>query len=100
MPGAVLVHHEKLFLAYEVIAEVKVWSIDHSEYYPEGFKYSLFAVREGSVLVGYDNHKPKSHHRHYLGKETVYSFRGIDKLMSDFWNDLQDVLDALSKEEV
>lgn len=100
MPKAVLVHHEKLAQAHEVIVEMKIWSVPKPEHYPEGFKYSLFAVRRGIVLVGYDNHKPKSHHRHYLGKEEGYEFSNIDKLMADFKSDLKAVSDALEKEEI
>ena len=56
--------------------------------YPEGFKYSFFAVRNGVVLVGYDNHTPKGHHRHVGATEEAYEFAGLDKLRADFSSDL------------
>ena len=55
----------------------------------EGFRYSFFAVRDGVVLVGYDNHVPKGHHRHFGGKQEPYAFEGLDKLRADFKRDLE-----------
>ena len=65
-----------------------------SQYFPEGVKYSFFAVQAGLVLVGYDNHRPKGHHRHFLGKEESYVFSDFDELGSDFKKDLETALKA------
>ena len=38
--------------------------------------------------MGYDNHWPKGHHRHVLGEEGPYTYRGIDRLIADFRADV------------
>ena len=51
--------HTKVLLKNGVIVEMKIWAVDDQERYPDGYKYSLFAIHEGKTLVGYDNHHPK-----------------------------------------
>jgi hypothetical protein len=75
-----------------VVVEFKVWQVPKSGHYPEGVKYSFFATRSGKVLVGYDNHKPKGHHRHFAEKEGPYAFEGFEKLRADFSADLAEAL--------
>ena len=89
MPRAVKILHEKIRTAEGVVVEFKVWKVPKSANYPEGVKYSFFAVRSGTVLVGYDNHRPKGHHRHFAGEERPYDFGGFDKLRRDFATDLR-----------
>ena len=88
MSAAALVVHEKIRTVEGIIVELKVWRVSGSAHYPEGFRYSFFAVRSGVVLVGYDNHQPKGHHRHVHGREEPYEFEGLDKLRADFASDL------------
>ena len=88
MPKARRILHEKIRTAEGIIVEFTVWQVTRSAQYPEGFKYSFFAVRNGVVLVGYDNHPPKGHHRHFGGIEEAYEFAGLDKLRADFSSDL------------
>lgn len=45
----------------------------------------------GERVVGYDNHWPKGHHRHVLGEEGPYDYRGIDTLVADFNADVAGV---------
>ena len=91
MPKAEKVLHEKIRTVEGIIVEFTVWRVTRSAWYPEGFKYSFVAVREGVVLVGYDNHAPKGHHRHFERKEEPYEFRGLDELRADFRRDLEKV---------
>lgn len=95
MLKAIRVLHEKVRTADGLVVELKVWKVPKSEHFPEGVKYSFFAVRSGRVLVGYDNHRPKGHHRHFMGGEEPYSFEGFDKLRSDFKADLDKALKVL-----
>jgi len=95
MLRAVKVVHEKVRTAQGVVVELKGWRVPTSEYFPEGVKYSFFAVHAGKVLVGYDNHRPKGHHRHFEGKEAPYHFAGFDKLREDFRRDLDEALKGL-----
>ena len=83
-----LIQRETLTVA---IAERKIWKLSKSKDYPEGFKYTLFCVlkESGEVLIGLDNHRPKGHHKHQDGSETIYDFRDLDKLVDDFWNEVE-----------
>ena len=56
---------------------------------PHGLKYSLVYIEKGKRIIGYDNAEGKGDHRHYLDKEYPYKFTSIDKLIEDFWADLQ-----------
>ncbi len=46
-------------------------------------------MRNGVVLVGYDNHPPKGHPRHVGATEEAYEFAGLDKLRAGFSSDLE-----------
>ena len=72
-----------------VIVEMKIWEIPKSERYPAGYKYSLYGVYGGRVLVGYDNHHPKGDHRHIGEIESDYEFANLEKLKNDFRADLE-----------
>ncbi len=91
MPKAAKVFHEKIRTAEGIVVELKVWRVSKSQAYPEGVKYSFFAVHAGRVLVGYDNHSPKGHHRHWKGGEEPYGFQDFDTLRSDFDRDLAEI---------
>jgi len=55
------------------------------------FKYSLFYGYLGERVVGYDNERGKSDHRHIKGREEPYLFLTVEVLVADF---LSDVLHA------
>lgn len=93
---AVLIFHEKLTSAHPteyslVVCEIKIWEINGSHQYPGNLKYSLFCVdkRSGKILVGYDNHFPKGHHKHINQGEINYDFVDLATLLSDFWKDIR-----------
>ncbi len=99
MAKAELVLHEKVRTADGIVVEFKVWRMARSVQYPEGFRYSFFAVRNDTVLVGYDNHAPKGHHRHAGGEQERYEFEGLDKLRSDFMRDIENARKARKEED-
>jgi hypothetical protein len=99
MSRARAVFHEKIRTADGIIVEFRVWQVTRSAQYPEGFKYSFFAIRDGAVLVGYDNHAPKGHHRHFSGREEAYEFDGLEKLRTAFRKDLARVRRRIAKGE-
>jgi hypothetical protein len=86
---ASLLLHNKVLLKSGVIVESKIWRVVGDSRYQEGLKYSLFAVRGGEIIVGYDNHHPKGHHRHIGDSESVYNFTTLEKLKNDFKADLE-----------
>jgi hypothetical protein len=79
----------KVVLHNGVIVEMKIWEVPKDERYPLGYKYSLYATHDGQVLVGYDNHHPKDHHRHIGNQEFPYHFIAIENLKNDFKADLE-----------
>lgn len=73
MTGALLLHYDKKFIFHfknetSAVIELKIWKVTESSKYPSGIKYSLFCMEKssGSIIVGIDNHYPKSHHLHIL----------------------------------
>ncbi len=46
---------------------------------------------KGKRVIGYDNAEGKGGHRHYEDKEEVYTFKNVDKLFEDFYNDIRRV---------
>ena len=75
------------------IVEIKIWKIPFSIDKPHGLKYSLAFIREGKRLIGYDNAETKGDHRHYLSNEYQYTFKSIDGLIDDFFEDIRRVKD-------
>ena len=89
---AVLLQHDEVFDEQGWRLVVKIWKLPKSRTSPEGIDYSLALISpEGERVVGYDNHWPKGHHRHVLGQEGPYSYRGIDRLIADFKADVSKV---------
>ena len=52
------------------------------------FKYRLAYVVDGVCVARYDNEVGKGDHRHFNGKESVYTFKTPDKLIADFQRDI------------
>ncbi len=55
---------------------------------PHGLKYSLYFGHEGRRLVGYDNERGKSDHKHIGDAEYPYEFVDVDTLVADFIADV------------
>jgi len=61
---------------------MKMWNVPVSKDRPEGVRYSLVYVRGG---------KRMGHHRHHRDQENLYSFRGVDVLIRDFYRDVEKI---------
>ena len=79
--------------------EIKVWSVPRSPEKPHGYKYSLVYVVDEKRVVGYDNAEGRGDHRHYHDKEEPYTFKGIDRLLDDFYKDVRRYLHESQKSE-
>lgn len=88
---AKLIRHTKFREDNGNITEIKLWEVSASKDKPHGYKYSLVYIVEGKRVIGYDNAEGKGDHRHFGGKEEVYTFKSIDKLFEDFYNDIRGV---------
>lgn len=70
--------------------EVKIWKVPKSEFFKEGVKYSMVIIKNGKRIMGYDNERGKSHHKHIGGSEIPYEYNGLETLLSDFEKDVQE----------
>jgi len=84
-----LVYHVKEYMADGSIEEIKIWQVPKTEDKPHGLKYSFVYIVRGERVIGYDNFEGKGDHRHYKGKERVYTFKSLEKLWHDFKTDVE-----------
>ncbi len=78
------------------LQEVRISSFSPTRELPEGIRYSLCLVdlKSGHVVLLYDVHRGKSHHRHLRGKESRYKFVSEDTLLDDFIRDVKLILEG------
>ena len=53
------------------------------------FKYRLALIVGGKCVLRYDNETGKGDHRHLGTAETLYAFSTYEKLLADFWADVE-----------
>jgi hypothetical protein len=51
-------------------------------------------LASGEVVLLYDVHRGKSHHRHLRGEEDSYGFVDEDTLLDDFFRDVALILEG------
>jgi hypothetical protein len=78
------------------LQEVRSSSFPPSPELLEGIRYSLCLVdlESGEVVLLYDVHRGKSHHRHLRGEETCYDFVDENTLLDDFFRDVALILEG------
>lgn len=78
------------------LQEVRISTFSPSSELAEGIRYSLCLVEleTGEVVLLYDVHRGKSHHRHLRGEETSYRFVDEDTLLDDFFCDVALILEG------
>ena len=87
---ASLVMHVKLEDEVNNTIEIKIWQLpEPTEDKAHGYKYSLAYILEGERVIGYDNGENKGDHRHYRETEKPYRFKDIDRLIEDFYKDIE-----------
>ncbi len=86
--------HRKIQLREDLLLEVDIRIVRSSRDYPEGVRYRCYLgnpkIRE--VIVLYDIHPGKPHHRHVRGREEPYRFTTPEQLWDDFVSDVEAVL--------
>jgi hypothetical protein len=85
--GSKLLLREKLALRGGLLRDLVIWSVPKSSKYPESIRYrlALVDIEAERVLVLFDNHFPKGHHRHLKeGGEIRYPFTTVEQLLIDF----------------
>jgi hypothetical protein len=78
------------------LQEVRISTFRPSRELPEGVRYSLCLVNleNGEVVLLYDVHRGKYHHRHLRGEETSYNFVDEDTLLDDFLHDVELIVEG------
>lgn len=72
------------------ILQIRIWQLPYRTIErPHGLKYSLFYGRAGERIIGYDNEAGKGDHCHHRSRQTPYRFRSLEKLLSDFRDDVR-----------
>ena len=84
-----LIHRRKHTFPDGTIIETVVWLLP-APVPGSGhrFKYRFYFGTPGSRLIGYDNERGKGDHRHYGEAEESYRFVSPDRLIADFWKDV------------
>jgi hypothetical protein len=78
------------------LQEVRISTFSASSQLPEGIRYSLCLVNleSGEVVLLYDIHRGKPHHRHLRSKQALYHFVDEDTLLDDFLRDVALILEG------
>jgi hypothetical protein len=92
MPAELLLD-ERHVLSETAFAELVVWRVPASvRGSTHEFRYRLALVIAGDCVLRYDNEAGKGHHRHAGAKEEKYRFRSAERLLEDFWTDVEEIL--------
>jgi len=87
---AEVLHRERYVLAENVFVEIVIWRVPRPvRGSAHRFKYRLALVAEGECVLRYDNEAGKGDHRHVGDVERVYAFTSYEKLLSDFWSQVE-----------
>lgn len=87
---AALLLDERHVVAEDVFVEIVVWRVPRpSRGSTHSFKYRLALVVEGRCVLRFDNEAGKGDHRHVDGVEMPYTFGGYERLVSDFWIEVE-----------
>lgn len=86
---AKLIYHGKT-IKQGYITEIKIWELPNkTRERPHGIKYRCYYGNSfGNCLVRYDNEHGKGDHKHIGNNEEPYQFISIEKLMQDFFKDI------------
>ena len=72
------------------IVEMVIWRVPQPvPPTTHGLKYRLFYGMDGERIVGYDNERGKGDHKHVNGRESLYRFVSVEKLVADFLADVE-----------
>ncbi|MBI3248734.1 MAG: hypothetical protein HYZ50_19710 [Deltaproteobacteria bacterium] len=84
----------KIQLEADLLLEVDIRVVRASRNYPEGVRYRCYLGNPNTreVIVLYDIHSGKPHHRQVRGREEPYRFTTPEQLWDDFVTDVEAVL--------
>jgi hypothetical protein len=86
---AALLLDERHVVAENAFVELVVWRlVSRLPGSGHDFKYRLALVVAGRCVLRYDNESGKGDHRHVGKKEHLYVFSTPQRLLDDFWNEV------------
>jgi hypothetical protein len=53
------------------------------------FKYRLAFVVDGKCVLRFDNEAGKSDHKHIGTKQVPYTFVSVERVIADFWREIE-----------
>ena len=81
---------QRLVYAENKFAELVLWELPESlDASPHHFKYRLAYVVNQVCVLRYDNEAGKGDHADWGNKERAYKFLTADKLLADFFADIE-----------
>lgn len=69
------------------LTEIRVWQVNKSSAFPTGVKYAFYFIGpppERVIIIGYDNHHGKGHHRHAHSVEMPITTPSVSALLQQF----------------
>lgn len=80
---------ERHVLSEDSFVELVVWQVPRRvKDSAHRYKYRLAFVVAGRCVLRYDNEPGKGDHRHWGETESPYKFTTPERLIADFWNDV------------
>jgi hypothetical protein len=79
------------------LTEIRIWQVHKSTAFPTGVKYAFYFVGplpDRKVVIGYDNHHAKGHHRHEGARETIIHVASVTALLQQFRQEVAEHLKA------
>ena len=87
--GATLLLNERHILSEDAFVEIVVWRLPSPvSGSRHAYKYRLALISNGVCLLRYDNETGKGDHKHVGEKEMSFLFTTPEKLLDDFWDDV------------
>ncbi len=87
--AAELLLHERHQVADDAFAELRIWRVPSKvRGSRHEYKYALAYVVAGVCVLRYDNEAGKGDHRHIGDREEPYRFTSPERLLADFWADI------------
>lgn len=82
---------ERRILDEDRFVEVAIWRVpERIAGSGHDFKYRLALVVDEACVVRFDNEAGKGDHKHVGAVETPYAFTTLEKLVSDFWQAVEE----------
>lgn len=88
--SATLYRREKIYLDSQSFISIMIWEVDPSVLgSAHSYKYRLAYVVNGECIMRYDNERGKGDHKHIGEKEVSTHFTTIEKLIDDFFTEIE-----------